>query len=138
MCNLTLQRDFSMALAWTRDAGITDKIWHDMFDAEAKLRRDAGPKLHVDNRLNMNHMIPSFIVFGIGLATSVVAFGLEGLLNNGRARARRRHRRANRPPRSRLDATQRRKKAWEAHRHLKSAKQAPDGPKSVEKAPESE
>ena len=137
-CDLTFQRDFSIALAWTRDAGITTKIWQDAFNLEAKLREEASPrpKLHVDNRLKVNHMIPSFIVFGIGIAASVVAFGLDWLLTKCKpARARRRH--ASRPPRSHIDAIQRRK-AWEAQRHdLKSVKQAPDGSKFVEVAPES-
>ena len=69
-----------MAVAWGRDTGIL-----------IKLRRNimwtiVGPQHHhlstkVDNKLVMDQVLPSFILYGIGMATSVVAFCLERLWN---------------------------------------------------------
>ena len=69
-----------MAVAWGRDTGILIKIHRDI------LLTIVGPQHHhlstqLDNTLVMDHVLPSFILYGIGMATSVVTFSMECLLN---------------------------------------------------------
>ena len=67
-----------MAVAWGRDTGILIKIRRTIM-LTIVTPRDHHLDPQLDNKLVMDHVLPSLILYGIGIATSVVAFCLECL-----------------------------------------------------------
>ena len=69
-----------MAVAWGRDCGILIKLRRNIMLAIVGPQHHQ-PSIKVDKRLVMYHVLPSFILYGIGMAAAVVAFCLECLWN---------------------------------------------------------
>ena len=74
-----------MAVAWGRDTGILAKIRRTMV---AVMKADPSPKLRLENKLEMSHLLPNFFILCFGFAISAVAFCFECLGKKCTSRAR--------------------------------------------------
>lgn len=76
-----------MAVAWGRDTGILAN-YHSTMAADMKAPYATSPKLRQDNKLEMIHLLPNFLILCFGFATSAVVFFMECLGKKCSSRAR--------------------------------------------------
>ena len=103
---MLLQRDINMAIAWWMDTGIHFKMEADITSEYGSQRASwTRPKVRGNQPLSFSHVLPSIIIFGVAILTSMVAFAQEtvplyvqhGRMRKARKRQRRRWR-LNAPP----------------------------------------
>ena len=74
----SFQRDLNMAIAWWLDTGIYLKMEADIKSEYGSQRTSwIRPKVRGNQPLSLNHVLPSFIIFGVATFISMVAFTLE-------------------------------------------------------------
>ena len=72
------QEDFLMTIAWCKDTGVLAKMLNKM----TTTNQEHMPISKVDpcHPLYLNHLSPIFLVFGIGMGISILAFFFESIL----------------------------------------------------------
>ena len=104
---LSSQRDLNIAIAWWSDTGIYFKMESDIKSKYGSQKVSwTRPKVRRNQPLGFSHILPSIIIFGVAILTSMVAFAQETVPSmfaqheQGRKAIKRlrRRRRLNAPP----------------------------------------
>ena len=67
------QEDFLMTVAWSKDTGILAK----MLDTMTTAKQEDMSKVRGNQPLSLEHLSPIFLVFGMGMGISILAFFFE-------------------------------------------------------------
>ena len=73
-----------MAIGWGQETGILSKMADDVGQNQTWTKEWIRPTTNPRGALEMSHIVPPLIIFGVAITSSIIVFGLELVNKNGK------------------------------------------------------